>query len=90
MVSALPSDTTKIYFGAWVEIENGDGGRCVYRIVGPDEWDVAIGWISVDSPLARGLLSKSIDDEVVINAPAGQQWWCVLRVWYDQISTAPL
>lgn len=58
----------KIFFGAWVTLEKDDGQgepeEVEYRIVGPDETDAKTGFISMDSPLAKALLKKSIDDEV--------------------------
>src|SRR5690606_6254031 len=47
-----------VRFGAWVTVEDEDGERQTWRIVGPDEFDVKAGRISVDSPLARALLGK--------------------------------
>jgi transcription elongation factor GreB len=54
----------KIFFGAWVTLEKDDDTEVEYRIVGPDETDAKTGFISMDSPLAKALLKKSIDDEV--------------------------
>lgn len=56
----------QIFFGANVELERDDGEIVKYRIVGPDETDATLGWISIDSPLAKALLKKFIDDEVSI------------------------
>ena len=53
VVSEKPSDPNKVYFGAWVTIEDEDGKESRYRIVGPDELDLKLGLISIDSPLAR-------------------------------------
>lgn len=57
-----------IYFGAWISVEREDGSEFEYRIVGADEIesDSSKGCISVDSPLARALLGKRVDDEVSI------------------------
>jgi len=71
VIAHLPSDRERVFFGAWVTLENADGEESTYRIVGPDEFDPQKGWISVDSPMARALLKKAIDDEVVVNTPAG-------------------
>jgi len=57
----------QVFFGAYIELEKDDGDLVNYRIVGPDETDTAKGFISIDSPLAKALLKKQIDDEVTIN-----------------------
>ena len=66
IVDRIPSDTDKIYFGAWVTIENEHGEEKTYRIVGPDEFDSKRGFISMDSPMGKALLGKSLDDEIKI------------------------
>ena len=64
VVDAAPADRDAVYFGATVEIEHATSGDTRrYRIVGPDETDAKQGWISVDSPLARAMLRKRVDDE---------------------------
>ena len=60
-------DTGKVFFGAWVGLENiADRTLIEYRIFGPDETDAGKGWISIDSPLAKVLLKKETDDEVSV------------------------
>jgi transcription elongation factor GreB len=66
IVDRIPSDTDRIYFGAWVTIENNEGIETTYRIVGPDEFDPKLGYISMDSPMGKALLGKSLDDEISI------------------------
>jgi len=61
----------KVYFGAWVSLEKDDGDVVEYRIVGPDETDASKGWISMDSPLAKVLLKRQVDDEVSIKLESG-------------------
>lgn len=86
VVDTLPTDVSRIFFGAWVEIEDADSGEVLkLRIVGPDETDAAKGWISIDAPMARALLKKAVDDEVVVERPAGRGMFFVLSVSY----TAP-
>jgi transcription elongation factor GreB len=83
VVDALPGDTSRIYFGAVVEIEDADTGEVQkLRIVGPDEIDTAKGWISIDAPMARALLKKAVDDEVVVERPAGRGVFYVLSISY--------
>ncbi|MBF8270466.1 MAG: Transcription elongation factor GreB [Gammaproteobacteria bacterium] len=60
-------DTNSVFFGAWVTIVDADGIESVYRIVGPDEIDYSMDYISIDSPMARALRSKHIDDEFSLN-----------------------
>jgi transcription elongation factor GreB len=67
VVDRIPSDTDKIFFGAWVTIEDEKGTETTYRVVGPDEFDSKLGFISMDSPMGKALLGKSLDDEVAIN-----------------------
>ena len=67
IVDRTPTDTDKIYFGAWVTIEDANGNEKTYRIVGPDEFDAKLGWISMDSPMGKALLGKSLDDEIIIS-----------------------
>lgn len=85
VVSEKPSDQAVIYFGAWVRLEDDDGNELVYRIVGPDEFDVGKGYISMDAPMARALMKKRVDDEVTVHTPKGERLYCVLEVSYSQI-----
>jgi len=85
VVRDTPSNPEQVFFGAWVTLEDDDGKETTYRIVGPDEFDPAKGWISIDSPMARALLKKCIDDEVVVETPNGTMEYLVVEVRY----TAP-
>jgi transcription elongation factor GreB len=82
IVDRAPSDTSCIFFGAWVRLESETGEMARYRIVGPDETDFKRGFISIDSPLARALLKKSADDEVTVTLPDGQNRYTVLEIRY--------
>ena len=78
-------DPTRIYFGAWVQIESErDGSRTLrwYRLVGPDEFDMAEDYISMDSPLGRSLLGKKLDDELSVALPGGATTFTVVAVSY--------
>ncbi|RKZ59890.1 MAG: transcription elongation factor GreB [Gammaproteobacteria bacterium] len=66
IVDRIPSDTDKIYFGAWVTIEDTNGTEKTYRVVGPDEFDPKLSYISMDSPMGKALLGKSLDNEINI------------------------
>lgn len=84
VVEAKPADRSRIFFGAWVEIEDAESGEVLaLRIVGPDETDAARGWISIDAPMARALLKKAVDDEVQVERPAGRGVFYVLSVAYE-------
>ncbi len=82
VVDSLPDDPSRIYFGAWVELENSKGEVVCYRIVGPDEFDAQAGYISMDSPVARALMKKTENDEVRVQGPEGEIEYFVLRVSY--------
>src|SRR4030042_2921583 len=71
IVDRMPDDTSKVFFGAWVEIEDTDGNMYEYRIVGPDEFDPDKNFISIDSPMAKALLRRTEGDEVVVSRPKG-------------------
>ena len=75
-------ERNKIWFGAWVTIEDEAGEEQRWRIVGPDEFEVSEGRISCDSPLGRALLGKPIDAEVAIQTPEGVMHWSVTKIEY--------
>ena len=83
IVDRAPTDSARIYFGAWVRLETDRGETVEYRIVGPDEFDLDKGLISIDSPLARALLKKTTDDEVILALPQGRTLYTVLEVRYS-------
>jgi transcription elongation factor GreB len=85
VVSEPPSDPRRVFFGAWVTLEDEVGDQFEYRIVGPDEFDPSTGWISMDSPLGRALFRKAIDDEVKIELPGGKKTYYVVGVRYSDI-----
>ena len=83
VVDTAPSDPEAVFFGATIELENLASGEVSrYRIVGPDETDATRGWISIDSPLARALLKKRIDDEFEVELPSGRTGFVILEVGY--------
>ena len=77
-----PEQEGKVYFGAWVELEDEQGSPLAIRIVGPDEIDVHNKWISVDAPMARALIGKAVDDEVWVQTPNGQDCYFVNSIRY--------
>ncbi|EGN74542.1 transcription elongation factor [Idiomarina sp. A28L] len=73
----------RIFFGAWVEIENTDGETKQLRIVGPDEIYGRNDYISIDSPMARALLKKQVDDDAEVPTPSGTKQWFINKIWYE-------
>ncbi len=81
-MSEPPSDPRRVFFGAYVTIEDEDGEEHTYRIVGGDESDTSKGWISIDSPVARALLGKRDGDAVTVRAPKGEIEYTIVAVKY--------
>ncbi|RPE81386.1 transcription elongation factor GreB [Vulcaniibacterium tengchongense] len=85
VVEGAPSDPEAVFFGATVEVENLASGDCQrYRIVGPDETDARAGWISIDSPLARAMLKKRLDEEFEVVLPAGPARFAIVDIRYGR------
>jgi transcription elongation factor GreB len=84
VVDQPPADPARVFFGAWVLLESQDGAQSCYRIVGPDEFDRAPGYISMDSPLGRALLRKTRDDEVIVEAPGGSRVYVIVSIEYQR------
>ncbi|RLT98106.1 transcription elongation factor GreB [Ketobacter sp.] len=85
-VDQKPTDQSRVFFGAWVELEDLDSGAVErYRLVGADEIDIDRGWISIDSPMAKALLKKQEGDEVLVVRPKGEACYEVARVSYDPL-----
>ena len=82
VVDTVPSDQSRVFFGAWVRLEGEDGGRAEYRIVGPDESDSDKGYISMDAPMARALMKKTEGDEVAVKRPKGEAVFTITKVSY--------
>jgi transcription elongation factor GreB len=83
IVDRIPDDKSRIFFGAWVTLEDDKGKVVKYRIVGPDELDVDKGYISIDSPLARALLKKGTDDEIKLKIGDTETAYAVIDVAYE-------
>jgi transcription elongation factor GreB len=83
VVSGPPDDRGRIFFGAWVRLEDEDGAEIEVRIVGPDEIDPARRYVSMDSPLARALMGRRVDDEVNVEVPDGQRAYVVTEIRYE-------
>jgi transcription elongation factor GreB len=83
VIDSVPDNTGQVFFGAYVELEDERGELLRYRIVGPDEFDIDKGWISVDSPLARAMLKKSVDDEISLTTPEGTKEFVIIAIQYN-------
>lgn len=83
VVDRSPADPARVFFGAWIVLEDNEGTTFEYRIVGPDEFDPQQGWISMDSPLARALLKRTLDDEVRVETPQGWREYYVTEIRYS-------
>ena len=86
VVDRFPSDLERVYFGAWVTLEDETGNLKEYRIVGPDELDHHSNYISIDSPVARALLKKQEGDEVVIRLAGGEKTYIIDAIEYRQVT----
>jgi transcription elongation factor GreB len=73
----------KVFFGAIVEIEDEDGARASYQIVGEDEIDLTRGRVSWRSPIGRSLLKREAGDTVILRRPSGEVELTIVRVSYD-------
>lgn len=82
VIDQLPADQRRVFFGAWLALEDEQGSLHHYRIVGADEIDTGRGWISIDSPLARALLKKALDEEVSVRTPAGETRYVIVAIAY--------
>ncbi len=82
VVDQSPDNTDQIFFGAKVTLEDDDGVTHCYRIVGADEIDTTNDLISIDSPLARALLKRSVDEEVSVSAPGGKNRYLIVGISY--------
>jgi transcription elongation factor GreB len=82
LVDRSPASTEQVFFGAWVTIEDEAGAVSRFRIVGPDEFDHAPGYISMDAPLARALMKRSPGDEVTLELAGGRRTYLLLAVSY--------
>lgn len=82
VVEYSPQQEGKVFFGAWVELENDDELVVRYRIVGADEFDPKTNAISINSPMARALIGKQVDNEVLVETPEGKKTWYINAIQY--------
>lgn len=83
VVDYNPQQDGKVFFGASVEVEDDNGATLRFKIVGPDEIYGRTDYISIDSPMARALLKKSVDDEAEVRTPSGVKTWYINRIEYQ-------
>ncbi len=79
-----PEQEGKVFFGAWVEVENEQEHIKTFRIVGYDEIFNRKDYISIDSPMARALLKKEVDEEIEVTTEAGTTVWLINSINYEQ------
>lgn len=84
IVDYSPQQDGRVFFGAWVEIENDEGDIKRFRIVGYDEIFGRKDYISIDSPMARALLKKEPGDSVIVHTPAGEALWYINLITYGE------
>ena len=84
VVDYSPEQEGRVFFGAWVEIENEAGDVKKFRIVGYDEIYGRNDYISIDSPMARALLKKEVGDEAVVQTPSGEVLWWINEIYYEK------
>jgi transcription elongation factor GreB len=84
VVDYFPAQEGKVFFGAWVEVENDKGQQMRFRIVGYDEIFETRDYISIDSPMGSALMKKQVGDEVVVRTGAGEFVWRVTKIEYQK------
>ena len=84
VIDYSPQQDGRVFFGAWVEIENETGERMRFRIVGNDEIYGRNDYISIDSPMARALLKKEVDEDALVRAPGGDVTWYINTIEYER------
>jgi len=83
IVDRIPGNTEKVFFGAWVTLEDEKGKNVCYRIVGADELDTSKGYISIDSPLAKALIGKNLDDEIAFSLHGESHDYLIIAIRYS-------
>jgi transcription elongation factor GreB len=82
VIDYSPQQDGKVFFGATVEIENEEGEIIRFKIVGPDEIYNTKDFISIDSPMARAMIKKEVDDEFYVQTPTGNKEWFINKIDY--------
>ncbi|WP_026376240.1 transcription elongation factor GreB [Aestuariibacter salexigens] len=84
VVYPSPQQEGKVFFGAYVELEDDAGCLFEYQLVGPDEFDLKNNKLSIDSPMARALIGKQVDDEVTVHTPSGNKTYFISSIYYKK------
>lgn len=84
IVDYSPQQEGRVFFGAWINIKNVNGDELRFRIVGGDEISDQKNYISIDSPMARALLKKEVDDKIEVNTPTGVATWFIVDIKYER------
>ncbi|RDL42707.1 transcription elongation factor GreB [Marinomonas piezotolerans] len=84
IVDYHPQQEGKVFFGAWVTLEDDDEKTLAFRIVGSEEIYGRDDYISIDSPMARACIGKEVDDEIIVRTPSGEKNWYVLEIKYEK------
>ncbi len=87
VVDRIPDDKEKVFFGAWVTLEDDNGNEKHYRIVGPDEFNLRENKLSMDSPLAKCILGKRLGDEICFHSPEGDKNYIIACIRYEKPNT---
>ncbi|QUM75034.1 transcription elongation factor GreB [Moritella sp. 24] len=82
IIDYRPQQDGTVYFGAYVELEDDDGTVIQCRIVGRDELDPQRNFVTVDSPMAKALIGKQVDDDAEVHTPAGKKVWYINKIQY--------
>jgi transcription elongation factor GreB len=84
VIEPAPEQAGRVFFGATVDVEDDDGKRSRYRLIGTDEIDLKRGWISIESPIGKALLGKVVGDEVLVHRPKGETTLTVRAITYEE------
>jgi transcription elongation factor GreB len=82
VVDRIPGDRSRVFFGAWVSLEDETEALHRYRLVGPDEFDAAADYISIDSPMARALLGKRTGDAIELQQAEHSRVYEIIDISY--------
>lgn len=85
IVEPDPRQEGRVFFGAWVKLEDDNENIRIFRLIGADEFNPSKNWISIDSPVARALVGKQVDDEITVNTPGGRVTYTVLEISYKPL-----
>ena len=86
IVDPNPKQEGKVFFGAWIRVEDEQGNQKILRIVGADEFAPKKNWISINSPVARALIGHQVDDEISVNTPNGTAYYIILEIAYRALN----